>query len=156
MTDYMARLPSDAIKHISGFLDYNSRVDFNTVVTPECRLVKKINSDAHNLHVKVAFVRGKLFEINNNYNQQEYALLIIKLYGYLINTKDTVLFELRGMFYRNAIINRTKEIQEECNSYEYLTEKTFINVMRVTTRLQKKLEDIPFRKKVEPCLVNIL
>lgn len=159
MTDYMAILPSDVIKHLSGFLDYNSRVDFNTVVTPECRLVKKINSDAHNLKVKLSLIKQKIKKICSTEDNIE---LHLKLFGYLINTKDTVLFELKSTKYRESMLlkiihlHNYLETSEEFDEYDKKDNQLKLNLIRVITRLEKKLNNIPLRKQVKPRLVKIL
>ena len=159
MTDHISRLPSDVVKHLARYLDYNSRVDFNTVVTPECRVVKKINSDAHNLHVKVSLVNNKLSKIRevieDDAFSHRHALLLIKLYGYMINTKDNVIIELRSIEYRNTILRGTKDLTDMCDEFD-VSQKTKLNMIKVFTLLEKKMEDIPFRKKVKAELVKIL
>lgn len=159
MTDHISRLPSDVVKHLARYLDYNSRVDFNTVVTPECRVVKKINSDAHNLHVKVSLVNHKLSKIRQVIEDDRYsykhALLLIDLYRYMIDTKDNVIIELRSIEYRNTILIGTEDLKDLCDEFD-VSEKMKLYIMRLAILLEKKIEVIPFRKKVKAELVQIL
>ena len=159
MTDHISKLPSDVLKHLGRYLDYNSRVDFNTVVTPDSKLIKKLNSDAHNLHVKVSLVNHKLSKIAEVMEEDafshKHALLVIKLYGYMINTKDNVIIELRSNEYRKTILRGTQDLKDVYDRFD-IREKTRLNMVKVFTLLEKKIEDIPFRKKVKAELVQIL
>lgn len=162
MTDYIARLPSDVVKHLSGYLDYNSRVDFNTVMPLECKLTKRLDSDAHNLRVKLSLLKRKLRKVDRTKDFLGTMLGVIKSFGYLINTKDTVIFELKSMHYRDIILAKIIDFQTDETRYIDLHEdpevvdRIRLNMIRVTTRLEKKLNDIPFRKEVKGSLVKIL
>lgn len=162
MTDYIATLPSDVVKHLSGYLDYNSRVSFNTVMPLECKLIKRLNSDSHNLKVKSSLVRHKLDVIENSKDELSVILGVIKLFSYFVNTKDTVLFELKTMSYRDVILTRIIDFQMNETRYINLhkdskvVDRIRLNMIQVTSRLEKKLNDIPFRKAVKKTLVKVL
>ncbi len=162
MTDHIARLPSDVVKHLSGYLDYNSRVSFNTVVPLECKLIKKVNSDSHNLKVKLSLIKHKLDVIENSKDNLSVILGVIKLFSYFVKTKDNVLFELKSIHYRNIILTRIIDFQTNEDRYidlhkDYkVVDRIRLNMIRVTSRLEKKLNDIPFHKEIKKSLVKVL
>ena len=159
MTDYIATLPSDVVKHIGKYLDYNSKVNFNIVNPLECKLIKKLDSDAHNLKVKMSLVNNRLSKIRDveedDIYSHKHALLLFDLYRYMIDTKDNAIIELRSIEYRNNILRGTEELKDMCDDFD-VSERMKRNIMGVAILLEKKIEDTPFRKEVKPKLIENL
>lgn len=86
-------LPNEICREIGGYLDYESRMNFNRNVELDDRFVKKLKSDEHNLRVKVQLLMSKLRRHDAVDGIQNSARSMVSIFAYLINTKDTALLD---------------------------------------------------------------
>lgn len=85
-------LPSCVMRNIASFLPYNQRIEVNKLVPLEDRVVKKLDSDGHNLYVKSVMFTDKVIKINHLPNDSLKKLdAFINLFQYVLTMKDTCL-----------------------------------------------------------------
>jgi hypothetical protein len=85
-------LPNEICREIGGYLDYESRMNYNRNVELDDRFVKKLKSDEHNLQVKVNLLKSKLNRHDAMVGIQNTARSMVSIFAYLVKTKDNVLF----------------------------------------------------------------
>lgn len=101
----MRDLPYDVLRHISTFLEYNDRVSLNVCLPASEQFVKTLNSDSHNLAVKVNLIRQKLNHVENvTPNTKEKIRALKRLFLYLLHTKDMCLFTKTNRNLYNAFL----------------------------------------------------
>lgn len=138
--------------HIAPFLDYESRMNFNQTQPIQYRYAKRMDSDAHNLSVKVDLVAqkmGRIDKILNTHNQQIRA--IKEVMTYLVNTNDAVLFCYSDKL-RDTIIDRARHFSNVNNyplGHVYNTKKVY-ELINVSTRLLSKIESVKPKDRIEP------
>lgn len=161
MADHISKVPYDVLRTIGKCLDYDARANFNRVIPFEGRFVKKMkDQDAHNLCVKTQLMNSKMNTIINKSNTYDRAVLVVKLFQYLVDTKDTVLFELTTLTYRGALIDKVHEFSEDDVYYrvdadEATRNRIKSNMRAVGSCLLQKINDIPFRKHTNVSLVQV-
>jgi len=131
------KFPHEICREIGSFLDYESRMNFNRVVELNDRYVKRLNSDKHNLIVKVALLSAKLSRHDNIQGIRNATMSICSVFAYLINTKDKVLFNQKSLI--NAMIERATYYSVKENIINRAGERPSSKVARRLVRLSKKL-----------------
>jgi hypothetical protein len=98
-----------ALQRVVEFLPYNERVEMNRILPLHYRVVKKLNSDEHNFHVKLMLMKDKITKINS-YEQGNVERLKTakKMFLYFAHTKDKVLYMNETL--RNTALSKAKEI----------------------------------------------
>lgn len=105
----MVFVPDDVIRNIVEFLPYNERVEVNRCLPVDYRVVRKLDSDAHNLKVKVSLMSRKLARVGETGENTLKRIRTVKeAFLYLLHTKDTVLLTQKK--FGNAIIQKTQEV----------------------------------------------
>jgi hypothetical protein len=89
-------LPNEICREIGSYLDYESRMNYNRVMDFEDRFVRKLNSDSHNLLVKVATLRSKV-DKSETYCPCYKTINFQRIFHYLAETKDEVLFSIKSI-----------------------------------------------------------
>lgn len=137
-------LPFDIIRNVVSFLPYTERVDANRVLPIEHRIVKRVESDNHNLHVKVNLIRHKLARFDKSQPRSRERVKIIKqVFLYILHTKDTVLLTKSTAPFHNVIIEKAKQfLTDEAFDVNMLIRhrKEIISLRRVCEKLISKIE----------------
>ena len=86
-------IPHDVLKLIVTYLPYNDRVEANKYLPLEYQVIRKLDSDSHNLRVKIMLLDHKLSKIREQHPDSLNAVrLTTQLFDYLTQTKDDCLF----------------------------------------------------------------
>jgi len=148
------------LKHIGSYLEYNDRINFNMAVPFEARFVRKLNSDSHNLKIKCLALQEKMSKVLSTESSVERALLITKLFEYLLETNDTAMFTFGGRKLRDVIFDKLYETprapyfeQNYRNAYVRYVRK---RLNKVADKLYKKINRIPLREQIPAEFVKIL
>lgn len=131
------KLPHEICREIGSFLDYESRINFNRVVELNDRYFKRLESDKHNLDLKVALVSAKLERHYNTGGIRKTTMSICGIFAYFINTKDTVLFNQKSII--DAMLDRAKYYSVKENIVNRSGARPSPKLARRLTRLCKKL-----------------
>lgn len=92
-------LPEDVLGLIATYMSYNDRVNMNQILSHENQVIKKLDSDAHNLAVKSVLVEQKLIAITRAPSTSVERLRKCKqLMLYLLHSKDDCLFRKSSRF----------------------------------------------------------
>ncbi len=148
-------LPHEICREIGSYLDYESRMNYNSLLDFEDKFVRKLNSDAHNLHVKVMHLSHYVENIYLKYDPIQKAIILMKLFHYLLFTKDTVLFTSSNMLLRTTLLNKLNEFVEYVTTDPTFSKKWKKNVAYVSTKLVAKFESISLDKKFNASFVKI-
>jgi hypothetical protein len=136
----MEILPSDVCKHIAGFLDYNSRVNYNTVVGPSEKCVNRIKSFEHDLTVKADILHKKMNEHTNSTTPIDQAKTLLEVFRYI--NKNTVLIEHTRQAFRDMVFTKATQFNKS---------ETFTN-FKLPYFIQKLIMEECFRSL---CLLEV-
>lgn len=141
-------LPHDINKVIGGYLDIDSRVQFFRVLPEnEDKFVKKLNSDKHNLSVKLTEIRNtlsKIEEATGNPNKQ--ALLMIKMFNNLRKTKDTWFHEHKN-FVRTIFEKLSEYTSRESPQLRHIRSKRIRNGLQRSALMCKAKFYVTFTRE---------
>jgi hypothetical protein len=113
-------LPSCVMRNIASFLPYNERIEVNKMVPIEDRIVKKLDSDGHNLYVKSVMLTEMVIKINMMPSDSLMKLDgFIKLFWYILHTKDTCLLRNSRQDFIDILLGKA-EIYSRPISYSVL------------------------------------
>jgi hypothetical protein len=154
------QLPHEIDRLIGSYLDYESRMNFNRVL-PDVndRFVRKLPSDAHNLHVKVDLIRHKLTQIQNEYTMRRRFRLLKQLCLYILHTKDTALSTSLNQEFYDALQQKTRQILQLSEGMRFLTASgsEFKSFTKVCIELFSYIENRPPPTlHISPALVEIV
>ena len=155
----MAQLiPENIIQHIVSFLPYNERVEMNRILPVNCRVVKKLDSDSHNLRVKSKLIKEKLSKIENAGSLTIMKMKYVKqLFLYLLHTRDNVMFHYPK--FKAVTIERALH-HMDMRVYGYLANtmrQEVKSTIRVATQLLSKLNEneYPIKEDMVGKIVSI-
>lgn len=148
------QLPHEMNREIGSFLDYESRMNFaQVVIDKEDRFVRKLNSDAHNLRVKVDLVKHKLHKFEETSpNTKSRLIAMKKLFLYLLHTKDTALFDLTGTGFHNVVKDRAS-LHTNMDTYYHMGLTKYTRETKSLMRVSAQLASLMDTKK--PSVVPI-
>ena len=144
--------------HIAPFLDHASRMNFNATLPVEYRYTKKMNSDAHNLAVKVDLVSRKLNRAMSAPSNSDLKVRRLKeVMTYIANTKDDALLSFSPDL-RGVILDRAQYLSNIQNfpMYQIYNRKRVNELMRVCQRLVEKIEHVKLRDKIITNRITIM
>lgn len=136
----METLPSDVCKHIAGFLDYNSRVHYNTVVGLSDQCVNRIKSFEHDLKMKVNILYDKMYKHAESSGSLYKSKTLLDVFRYI--NKNTSLIEYTNQPLRDMVFQKATEFNNP---------ESFMNV-RIPYCLQKLIMDECF---MTLCLLEV-
>lgn len=146
------QLPHEMNREIGRFLDYNSRINFFQVLPDrEDKFVRKLNSDSHNLAVKIDLVRVGSDIIYNSKTPRKSAIFMTKLFRHLAKTKDTCLIDAcYSSSMQNTIIDKALTYSDSNNpEYLNLSQKVKKDLVYASKLLMVRwLEHVPKKKVV--------
>ena len=127
-------LPSCVMRNIASFLPYNERIEVNKMVPIEDRVVKKLDSDGHNLYVKSVMFTDKLIR----FNQLSFDSLVrlnaaISLFWYILHTKDTCLL-------RNSRQDFIDILLEKANYFSQITAYSVVMLVKHGKKCEQLVE----------------
>lgn len=135
-------LPHEICREIGSFLDYSSRAAYNSLLDLDDKFVRKLSSDSHNLQVKVNHMSMFVGRLEALDTIEERAIKSLKMFQYLVDTKDTVLFTHSSDTFRNVILQKMDELYEYIQTTDMpQTMKDTIAQLRIN--LKKKFTDYP-------------
>jgi hypothetical protein len=103
-------------------MNYNRNVEFND------RYTTRLNSDKHNLRVKVALVRGMLDRQSECVDPVRSVILLKRVFLYMLKTVDTVLLDRESF---------AKQVLERALCYSVIDNIT--NENAIPTKIAKRL-----------------
>lgn len=136
----------DNLRIIASFLSYNDRINMNKCLPKKYQYVKKIDSDAHNLHIKMNLLKHKLDLVEKfSYDSLERIKAVKRTFLYLLHTRDTCLFSCNPTLFK-VLREKVYELSD-INSYNpfIMTKyrKDINSLMRVTQKLISVLDAMP-------------
>lgn len=146
--------PSELMRYISTFLDYNARVSFNVAVkSQDDIIVRKINSDAHNIAVRIQMIDE--LQTQDDLSREEKLRFVSKIVNGFYNPKDVSLLkfvdEHLGSELRNLIENWETVLRED----KWFADEFWgmsRNVIRKGKWVKQMIETTKFEKKIQPRL----
>jgi NADH pyrophosphatase NudC (nudix superfamily) len=142
----MRDLPEDMIRNVAQYLPYNERVELNRILPFELRIVKKLNSDDHNLMVKRDLIQKRISDTEKYpLNSKERIIHVKKMFLYLLHTNDDIL--LRRDMFRAVVIEKARSMSRmDAHDLQLVLNyrKEVKSLTRAAQQLVSKLETAKF------------
>jgi hypothetical protein len=154
----MNRLPFEIVQKIGFLLDYNSRVYFNQCLKHKDQCIKRLNSDSHNLQVKIELITLwiKNSDEISHFSISKQCRIFLKIFQYLSQTRDKILFEINYPKWRDILYYKTDEFSNnETYRGKYVSRYNIRAIKRACYKIREKLDAIPGTKSIRPQCITI-
>lgn len=102
------QLPAEINRLVGSYLDYNSRVNFLSVLpSNEDKFVRKLNSEEHNFRIKINLIRDLLNKTFEATTRRKKAISVKNTLRYFAKTKDTIVMD--NSTFRSVLLLKARE-----------------------------------------------
>lgn len=156
MTTIFEVISPDINYEVSTYLDYDSRINFNRVLSPEDRRhTVKINADSHFMLVFTNEVFRLVGNINDEYQyekQLKRLSIFMKIIKLILSNNGIMFMEHSSVNFVNVMKVKTQEALDVINLHE---ENDLEKEREIAIVFQSKMDSIVLKKPIKAKLVNV-